>query len=188
MYTLPGRPQSRQGSNSGAASHMSHHLFSRSPSRPRSERGVGNSSMISLPDLLQEAEAEVINKSILLSPPKFGSGAPFLRVPEPSTSSRSKSSRGRSSQEPPYSRASRLLNIPSASWSKEDWKIMERCFVRERKLCAERMGLLSSRSIDPGDVDLKAVADRFIELSERSDMQRIGPDFERYVSLFIFDS
>ncbi|KAF8327790.1 uncharacterized protein EI90DRAFT_3126802 [Cantharellus anzutake] len=139
---------------------------SRSRSRPRSQDP--NSSMVSLPELLQEAEEEVLSLSMTMSPKKSKPTLPRTYYPG------SKQSRGsKSSSVPP-----RLLGPPKG-WCKDDWKNMERAFVKERKIIAGRNGFESSSQVAPMDVDLGDVVDRFVSSNEFSARIRVGPDFER---------
>ena len=57
---------------------------------------------------------------------------------------------------------------------------MERAFVRERKIIAQRNGLKSSSQVDPSSVNLDNVVDRFVISNELSARSRVGPEFERY--------
>ena len=59
---------------------------------------------------------------------------------------------------------------------------MERCFVKERKLCAQQSGIATSNDVDPNDVDLEAVVDRFQAFLEKSSPMKLGTDWERCVT------
>jgi hypothetical protein len=146
---------------------------------------------MSLPELLQEAEEEIINRSMATSSggsPRKSSGSSALEhadmvrgrpVEKPKlegeTKGKVKEKQVSSSSTAPRNR---ILGVPVA-WAKEDWKNMERCFVRERKHCAALLGVESSRDIPPEDVDLDSVVDRFLEFLHARGEWKLGPDWER---------
>ena len=133
---------------------------------------------MSLPELLQEAEEEELNRSATMSPRKHTPFLPHASF-EPSTVATQ-----RRESEPAPLPAQSLPTLPSG-WCRDDWKNMERAFVRERRIIAQRHGLKSSSQVEPSSVDLDDVVDRFVTSKEISTRSRVGPDFERYGLAFV---
>lgn len=67
----------------------------------------------------------------------------------------------------------------SDPWTKDDWKNLERCFIQERKVVAQRMQLASSRDVDPKHVDIDLVVERFKGFLTASKQIRFGPEWDR---------
>jgi hypothetical protein len=66
-------------------------------------------------------------------------------------------------------------------WTKDDWKNLERCFIQERKVIAQRLQLASSKDVTPAHVDIDLVLDRFKGFLVLSKQERTGPEWDRYV-------
>lgn len=71
-------------------------------------------------------------------------------------------------------------------WGKDDWRNLERCFIQERKVVAQRMQLPSSKDVDASHVDADLVLERFKSFLIASDQRKSGPKWERYAGLFLF--
>lgn len=65
------------------------------------------------------------------------------------------------------------------TWGKDDWRNLDRCFVQERKVVAQRLQLPSSMDVDPSHVDVDLVLDRYKGLLVASGQTKSGKDWER---------
>ena len=72
------------------------------------------------------------------------------------------------------SASSSLAEPRSSKWTKDDWKDMERCFIKERKKLAKDNEISSSTQVDPGVIDLDLVVERFLTLAGKP---QTGPDW-----------
>lgn len=170
------------GNRSRTQSRLNHALRpqSRSRSRARSEH-LGD---ISMPDLVDEVEVE-LSQNLLRHPrsnsPSKHQGGIRLPIPERRRSSGRVSPVGSiasSAGAGPSSRRSVSSSSPDP-WTKDDWRNLERCFVQERKVVAQRMQLLSSKDVDPVHVDVELVVERFKGFLIASKQLRLGPEWDR---------
>ncbi|KAF8317171.1 hypothetical protein DL93DRAFT_594389 [Clavulina sp. PMI_390] len=157
---------------------------SRSRSRFRSE----HTADVSMPDLVDEVEVElsqnptrpVARASSPTKPPSTS------RIPRPIVPARRVSGGSKRRHSPAGSAVSGDTSIASESsssgpdpWTKEDWRNLERCFVAERKVVAQRLQLPSSRDVDPGHIDVELVAERFKGFLIASKQIKVGPEWDR---------
>lgn len=80
----------------------------------------------------------------------------------------------------PTSQASSPVDNPGPHpWTKDDWKNLERCFIQERKVVAQRLGLASSKDVSPNHVDVQLVLERFKGFLVLSKQLKTGPEWDR---------
>lgn len=141
---------------------------------------------MSLPDLVDEAEIELSQHlQRPPSPSKKSSRLPAAdrpssrngRVISPIGLGHPKASEG--------STSGATSRTPSGTgmdpWTKDDWKSLERCFVQERKVVAQRMQLASSKDVNPSHVDVDLVLERFKSFLIASKQLKSGPEWDRWV-------
>ena len=135
-----------------------------------------------MPDLIDEVEVElsqnVIRPRRAISPSKVSTLTP-LSIPD--------ARRGRGEVSPAGPTASSARADPSSqpsssgfdTWTKDDWKNLERCFIQERKVIAQRMQLATSKDVDPSHVEVELVVERFKGFLIASKQFRSGPEWDR---------
>ncbi|KDQ10320.1 hypothetical protein BOTBODRAFT_178337 [Botryobasidium botryosum FD-172 SS1] len=175
--------------NQSTASAGSSRSISRTHHYSQSAASIANASTLSLPEIMHEAEMEVMTMSPKIKPwdkgkamsPHFGSdfGSPMM-IPGPwnTLGAESTPAPGRSKDHafsafatprlPARLERSASVNASSfasgpRSWSTEDWKQLEICFVEERRELARLLGMQSSREAEAGGVDLENVVARFLQ-------------------------
>ncbi|KAH9939178.1 hypothetical protein B0H21DRAFT_757154 [Amylocystis lapponica] len=119
---------------------------------------IPGSPMMTLPQLLQEAEASLVHDDKCMTPPRAVvrhdifktpvSGSRSFEMPSAVFSDQSLSS------PPPYSDA-------SVGWTKGDWKRLDSCFTDER-LAVGASKRLGNTLADVDEVSLQNVVDRFL--------------------------
>lgn len=159
------RPSSRNGSRT-----------SRSRSQSRIREHVGD---VSMPDLVDEVEVEL---SQGLTKPTVRSSSPTKRNGSLHTPSSVLPHGGRTFPAVPASTSAGAGPTGTGvveTWGKDDWRNLDRCFVQERKVVAQRLQLPSSMDVDPLHVDVDLVLDRYKGLLVASGQTKSGKDWER---------
>ena len=73
-------------------------------------------------------------------------------------------------------------------WAKDDWKLLDACFTDERFVVGRRLHVGGDGLADVEDVDLGHVVDRYVGILGGEKLVKcLGPDWERYLSLSLFD-
>jgi len=132
-----------------------------------------------MPDLIDEVEVELTQNIVRPGRTASPSRRPVL---PPDT-------RQGDSGVPPVASTSSAGAGPSSQpgstgfdpWTKDDWKNLERCFIQERKVIAQRMQLATSKDVDPSHVDTELVVERFKGFLIASKQFKSGPDWDRCV-------
>ena len=78
----------------------------------------------------------------------------------------------------PLSLSSSIATVRSRGWCKDDWKLLDRCFLDERCEMAADRGL--SVLVDTEEVPLDNVVNRFITMSGGQDIvEKLGVDWTK---------
>jgi len=132
-----------------------------------------------MPDLIDEVEVELTQNIVRPGRTASPSRRPVLA---PDT-------RQGDSRVPPVASTSSAGAGPSSQpgstgfdpWTKDDWKNLERCFIQERKVIAQRMQLATSKDVDPCHVDTELVVERFKGFLIACKQFKSGPEWDRCV-------
>ena len=136
-----------------------------------------------MPDLIDEVEVELsqnIVRTHHAKSPSKGSVHTRLSIPDARRDDGAMlpvgSMASLTETDPPSQSSSSGLD----PWTKDDWKNLERCFIQERKVIAQRMQLPTSKEVDPSHVDVELVVERFKGFLIAFKQFKSGPEWDRY--------
>lgn len=135
---------------------------------------IPGSPVMTVPELLQKAESELEQSQFKFSSPmKSDFGTPKASsTPLPTSSI------------PPLDLNYFIPAARSQVWNKDDWKLLDRCFLDERCEMAADRGI--DTVVDVKDVVLENVVDRFITMSGGQEaIDSLGVDWSKSVMILI---